>query len=253
MEQKKSKYDTNPLDPDVARRTDDVWGAHRATGEAQGASQTEEVEGATRNLAGTPQPQPRESFDTESPTRRYDSNPKSYTSYPSVFVPPAYEPPSAQSASSGISSGASASTSTPSAHSFNQPPTARPVAVANMNLPENVVLMLPYLPFPFVGAVAAALLLFLLPRVETRARFHAAQGLALHIIVLAVSILSGIVEDVLPGSAGWALSIASAAFNVMAFIFFIVSMLRVYKGEPHVVTPLNDLTRLLNEKVEPRK
>jgi uncharacterized membrane protein len=113
--------------------------------------------------------------------------------------------------------------------------------------------MLPYLPFPFVGAVVAAVLLFLLPRMETRARFHASQGLALHIIVLAVSMLSGIIEKMLPGSAGWALAIASAGFNVLAFIFFIVSMIRVYKGEPHVVTPLSDLTRLLNEKVEPRK
>jgi uncharacterized membrane protein len=252
MEQKKSKYDTNPLDPDVARRTDDVWGAHRATGEAQSASQTDEVEGATRNIAGTPQPQPRESYNTEAPTRRYDSNPKAYTSYPSVLAPQAYEPPSAQAAASGISSGASA-TPKPKAQPINQPPTARPVAVASMNLPENVVLMLPYLPFPFVGAVVAAVLLFLLPRMETRARFHASQGLALHIIVLAVTMLSGIVEDVLPGSAGWALAIASAAFNVMAFIFFIVSMIRVYKGEPHVVTPLNDLTRWLNEKAEPRK
>ncbi|HEX8176323.1 MAG TPA: hypothetical protein VF543_14500 [Pyrinomonadaceae bacterium] len=252
MEQKKSKYDTNPLDPDVARRTDDVWGPTRATGEATSASETEEVQGETRNFVGTPQPRPREGYDTEAPTRRYDSNPKAYTSYPSVFVPPAYEPPSAQAAASGISSGASA-TPTPQAQPINQPPTSRPVAVASMNLPENVVLMLPYLPFPFIGAVVAAVLLFLLPRVETRARFHASQGLALHIIVLAVTMLSGIVEDVLPGSARWAPAIASAAFNVISFIFFIVSMIRVYKGEPHVVTPLSDLTRLLNEKVEPRK
>lgn len=252
MEQKKSKYDTNPLDPDVARRTDDVWGAQKATGEATNASPTEETEGATRNFARTPQPRPRESYETEAPTRRYDSPPKGYTAYPSVFVPSAYEPPSAQAAASGISSGASADTHPPQAQSpFNQPPTARPVA--NVNLPENIVLMLPYLPFPYVGGVVAAVLLFLLPRVETRARFHAAQGLALHMIVVAISILSGLLEKVLPGSAGWALSIASAAFSVMAFIFFIVSMIRVYKGEPHVVAPLSDLTGLLNEKIEPRK
>lgn len=252
MEQKKSKYDTNPLDPDVARRTDDVWGAQRATGEAASASRTEDVQGATRDIGSMPPQQPaRQRLDTEAPTRRYDSSPKGYTSYPSVFVPPVYEPPSAQGAASGISSNASAAPPPPHAQSFNQPPTGR--TVPNVNLPENLVLMLPYLPFPFVGAVVAAVLLYLLPRMETRARFHASQGLALHIIVLAVSTLAGIIEDVLPGSAGWALSIASAAFNVMAFIFFIVSMIRVYKGEPHVVTPVGSLTSWLNEKVEPRK
>ena len=29
MEPKKSKYDTNPLDPEVARKTDEVWGRER--------------------------------------------------------------------------------------------------------------------------------------------------------------------------------------------------------------------------------
>jgi uncharacterized membrane protein len=252
MEQKKSKYDTNPLDPDAVRRTDDVWGATRATGEAQGASETDDMAGATRDINRVPQPQARESSGSEAPTRRYDS-PKMHTSYPSVFVPPAYEPPSAQEAGSGISSGASATASPPlhAAQSFNQPPTSR--NVANINLPENLVLMLPYLPFPFVGAVVAAVLLFLLPRVEPRARFHAAQGMALHIIVLAFSILTGIADDFLSGPPAVMLGIASTAFSVLAFIFFVVSMIRVYKGEPHVVAPLGELTRLLDEKIEPRK
>jgi uncharacterized membrane protein len=251
MEQKKSKYDTNPLDPDVARKTDDVWGATRATGEAQAAPETEDVSGATRNINRTPQEQARDDLGAEAPTRRYD-NPKFPTSYPSVFVPPIYEPPTAQG--TGIHGGASVSpppASQSATPPFNQPPTSRPVA--NINLPENVVLMLPYLPFPFVGAAIAAVLLFLVPRTEPRARFHAAQGLALHMIVIAVSVLTGMVDDFLSGPLAVMLSIASAAFSILAFIFLIVSMIRVYKGEPHVVTPLSDLTRWLNEKVEPRK
>lgn len=247
MEQKKSKYDTNPLDPDVARRTDDVWGATRATGDARNVSETEEMQDATRNIATAPQPQPRASLDTEAPTRRYDSKPKAYTSYPSVFVPPAYEPPSAQGAASGISSGAAAAHAEP----FTQPPTSR--HIKNVNMPENVVLMLPYIPFPFIGAAVAAILLFLIPREEPRARFHASQGLALHMIVLAVSFLTGMVDNFLSGPPAVILSIASAAFSVLAFIFFVVSMIRVYKGDPHVVAPLGELTRLLNEKIEPRK
>lgn len=249
MEQKKSKYDTNPLDPDVARRTDDVWGAARATGDAHGVSGTEDMSGATRDINSMSQQRSRESLDAEAPTRRYDS-PKMHASYPSVFVPPVYEPPSAQGAASGISSGASASTAS-HAGPFNQPPTSR--TVKNVNLPENVVLMLPYIPFPFIGAAVGAILLFLIPREEPRARFHASQGLALHLIVLAVSFLTGMVDNFLSGAPAVILSISSAAFSVLAFIFFIVSMIRVYKGEPHVVAPLSELTRWLDEKIEPRK
>lgn len=252
MEQKKSKYDTNPLDPDVARRTDDVWGASRST--AQGgtsAPETEDVAGATRDIYAMPQPQTaREAYEGEAPTRRYDE-PKYPTSYPSVFVPPVYEPPStAQGQATGIYSGASASPAPSTAQPFTQPPTSR--KIANINLPENVVMMMPYLPFPFIGAVVAGLLLYLVPRQEPRARFHAAQGLALHLIVLAVSLLTGIVDDLLRGAPAVMLNIASAAFSVLAFIFFIISMIRVYKGEPHVVTPVSELTRWLNEKIDPR-
>jgi uncharacterized membrane protein len=251
MEQKKSKYDTNPLDPDVARRTDDVWGAKHTTAEATPASGTEEVAGATRDIKRTPQQQARENLGAEAPTRRYD-NPRMPDSYPSVFVPPAYEPPSAQGAATGINSGASFSApAQPAAQPFKQPPTSR--IVPNLNLPENIVLMLPYLPFPFVGAVVAAVLLFLVPRSEPRVRFHAAQGLALHLIVVAVSLLTGIVDDLLGGPPKVMLTIASAAFSITAFIFFIVSMIRVYKGEPHVIAPVSDLTRWLGDKIEPRK
>jgi uncharacterized membrane protein len=49
------------------------------------------------------------------------------------------------------------------------------------------------------------------------------------------------------------LDVASAAFSILAFIFFIVSMIRVYKGEAHVVPAIGQLTRWLNEKIEPRK
>jgi uncharacterized membrane protein len=254
MEQKKSKYDTNPLDPDVARRTDDVWGAKHVTGEAGPASETQDVAGATQHINRTPSQQARNDAGAEAPTRRYDSNAPLPGSYPSVFAPPVYSPPSAQG--TGFHSNASASTSAPRpavdpAQGFNQPPTSR--HVANLNLPENVVLMLPYLPFPFVGAIVAAVILFLVPRTEPRVRFHASQGMALHLIVLAVSVLTGTVDDFLGGPPRVMLSIASAAFSVMAFIFFVVSMIRVYKGEPHVVTPLSELTHWLDEKVEPRK
>ncbi len=251
MEQKKSKYDTNPLDPDVARSADDVWGARRVTGETD-APDTQDMSGAaTRDIRRTPQEQAREDLNAEAPTRRYGQT-NLPPSYPSVFVPPVYAPPSAQS-DAGVQGGASAAGLPPrgAQQGFNAPQQSRPIP--NINLPENVVTMLPYLPFPVVGAVIAALILFLVPRSEPRSRFHAAQGLSLHLIVLAVSVLAGIADDILSGPAHITLTIASSAFNIAAFVFFIISMIRVYKGEPHVVAPVSDITRWLNDKVEPRK
>ena len=251
MEQKKNKYDTNPLDPDVARRTDDVWGENRSTGEAS-ASETEDLSGgATRSINNrTSNEEARADLGAEAPTRRYD-NLNLPPSYPSVFVPPVYEPPTSQRGSTVQGGAYAGPTPSGTAQPYNQPPSSR--KVANINLPENIVLMLPYLPFPVVGAIVAAILLYLVPRSEPRARFHGSQGLALHLIVLAVSILTTTVDGFLRGPASVMLNIASAGFSVLAFIFFIISMIRVYKGDPHVVTPVSELTRWLNEKIEPRK
>ena len=44
MEGNKTKYDTNPLDPEVANRTEEIWG------EEEGGSGTREIKGATRQV-----------------------------------------------------------------------------------------------------------------------------------------------------------------------------------------------------------
>ncbi len=253
MEQKKSKYDTNPLDPEVGRRTEDVWGEGRPTGER--VAETEDMTGATREISRTPQAAPREDVNTEAPTRRYDGSLNIPTSYPSVFVPPTYQPPAAQGTPPGVYGGAAAFPQQPpraaSGAGINSPPTAR--TVRGLNLPENVANILPYLPFPVIGAVVGAVELFLVPRDEARTRFHASQGLAVHLIVLVVSILTSTVDNFLRGGPLVMLKIVSGIFSLAAFIFLIVSMIRVWKGEPYVITPVNELTRFLNGKIEPRK
>src|SRR4026207_1702479 len=95
METKKSKYDTNPLDPDVERKAEDIWGDLGGV--------TQQVGGATREVGNTatetPHPPNREdarkNVYSEAPTRRYD-NPPLEAPYPSVFVPPPYAPPAQQ-------------------------------------------------------------------------------------------------------------------------------------------------------------
>src|SRR5438874_9936770 len=141
-EKKKSKYDTNPLDTEYARRVDE--------------------ERRARPLAEA-EPKTKERWPSEAPTKRYDSSIP--VSYPSINVPPSYPPKRADSTAE-ITDSSKAPSSTR--------------VVPGLNLPENVTLALAYAPF-FIGAVGAALELFLTPRTETRARFHAAQALALHL------------------------------------------------------------------------
>lgn len=212
MEKKKTKYDTNPLDPDFPRRT-------------------EEVSGATENVSRESE-DPTRRLETEAPTRRWDGNQynSTPTSYPSVFVPPTQQPPAAQPA--------------PFVPPVQiQQPTSR--NIPGIGMPENVVLILPYIPF-YLGSIAALAELYLVPRHETRVRFHAAQGLALHLAVLAVQFLLGIITSIVGGGVG------RVIFSIASIVFFIVSMIRVWSGQPHHIAPLDDATKWLNEKIEPR-
>lgn len=238
----KSKYDTNPLDPDYAKRTEDVWGATRGSSSGNNASPTEEMSGATREVARTFNEQARQDEYAEAPTRRI--NQPLSASYPSVFAQPQSHPPAAYGAQ------------TPAAAVVMPagPPSSR--TVPGINLPENVTTILPYLPF-YIGAILGAVELFLVPRSEVRTRFHAAQGLALHLTVLVIGFLvrfaSGLVSNTLGGVASVLFGIASALFTLAALIFFIIAIIRVWKGEDFRIGPLEDANRWLNEKIEPRK
>src|ERR1041384_2365239 len=173
METKKSKYDTNPLDPDVERKAEEVWGDLGGSG----VTPTEQFGGATREVADTPNENARRNVYSEAPTRRYD-NPPLEAPYPSVFVPPTYAPPAQQ---------------------YQQPPQSVYQAprdlstpshtVAGVGIPEKWALLLAYV--PYVGIVASIIELLLAPRREIKVRFHAAQALALHIAILIISTILG--------------------------------------------------------------
>lgn len=208
--EKKGKYDTNPLDPDYVKHTDEAWGATRS----DLPRQTEEQPAADA---------------AEAPTRRYDVPLSS--SYPSVFVPPVAEPPQRQAVTNALPAAAA-------------PPTSR--HVPGINVPENVALIVPYIPY-YIGAVLAAAELFLVPRKEVHVRFHAAQGLAMHLFVIAVQVILNIIGG-LTGS-----NIGSTFFTIASIIFFFISIMRVWKGEPHHIAPLDEPTRWLNQTIEPRR
>jgi uncharacterized membrane protein len=136
----------------------------------------------------------------------------------------------------------------------SQPPSSR--TIPGINLPENVTTVLPYIPF-YIGAILAAVELFLVPRGEARTRFHAAQGLALHLVVLVIGFLfrfaGNLVSSTLGGVASALIGIASALFTLAALVFFVVAIIRVWKGDEFRIAPLDDATKWLNEKIEPRK
>jgi uncharacterized membrane protein len=206
MKEKKTKYDTNPLDPDYVRRADDGWGEPRPV---------------------EPLPEKKEVWDAEAPTKRYDSSIP--VSYPSINVPPSYPPKVADVRTSPAIT----------------PPSSKRT-VPGLGLPENVTLALPYAPF-FIGAVAGALELFLTPRSEPRARFHAAQGLALHLAAIAIKLIFNIIENITGNSVG------GKIFWVVSTVLFIIATVRAWKGESVHVAAVDDATAWLNERIDPQK
>jgi len=225
MDTKRSKYDTNPLDPDVERKAEEDWG------EDGGGATTQQVGGATRQVGNSANDDARQNVYSEAPTRRYD-NPPLEAPYPSVFVPPTYSPPAQYQARQEIYQ-----------PPVSSAPTSRPVL--GIGIPEKWALTLPYAPL-YIGLVVSLLELFLVPRKEVQVRFHAAQALALHIAILIVHTLFGVIGTITDSTLG------GTFFKLAAFVFLIISMIRVGKGEPHRIAPLDEPGKWFNRHIEPR-
>ena len=225
METKKTKYDTNPLDPDVERKAEEEWG------EGGGGAKTQQVGGATRDVGRTANENARQNVYSEAPTRRID-NPPLESPYPSVFVPPTYAPPAQYQARQNI---------------YQAPVTGLPGSrpVPGVGLSEKWAVMLPYAPM-YIGLVVSLLELFLVPRKEVKVRFHASQALALHIAILLIHTVFSVISTITDSSLGGTL------FKLAAFVFLIISMIRVWKGEPHRIAPLAEPAQWFNEHIEPR-
>jgi uncharacterized membrane protein len=223
MDTKKTKYDTNPLDPDVERNAEENWG--------DGGGPTQQVGRATRQVGNSPADDARQNVYSEAPTRRYE-NPPLEAPYPSVFVPPPYSPTAQYQARQ---------------HIYQPPvsaaPTSRPVP--GIGLPEKWALMLPYSPL-YLGLVVSLIELFLVPRKEVQVRFHAAQALALHVAIMIVHTIFSVIGAITDSSLG------GTFFKLAAFVFLVISMARVWKGEPHRIAPLEEPGKWFNRHIEPR-
>jgi uncharacterized membrane protein len=224
METKKTKYDTNPLDPDVARRTEEIWE------EEGGKPGTREMKGATREVGYSANEEARRNIYSEAPTRTLENTPLD-APYHSVFTPPTQPPQSIYQPNPYLQMPVATG------------PTSR--SIAGVGLPEKWALILPYTPF-YIGIIASLVELFLVPRKEVQVRFHAAQGLALHIAILVLQTLFGVIGAITDSSFGGSL------FKLAAFVFLIISMVRVWKGQQHRIAPISEPAQWLNERIEPR-
>ncbi|KXJ98639.1 MAG: Chloroplast import component protein (Tic20) [Acidobacteria bacterium OLB17] len=201
-----AKYDTNPLDPDFPEKAK----------AASAAGQTRPTpEGETRPFASVE--------DREQETREF--GPQDFGAYqaPQESYAPAYYAAASPAA-------------------VEDPKKRR---VDKVGLPENVVTALPYIPWYF-GLVAGLILLILLPKSEARSRFHAAQGVAAHLGIFAISFLLGIVTSI-ANFARPANGIFMAVTTVMLFIFVV----KAWRGRPIHLEIIEGLTDWFEEKVTP--
>ena len=119
--------------------------------------------------------------------------------------------------------------------------------VAKTGLPEKWLIGLPYIPFT-IGLVAGLILLLLIPKEESKVRFHAAQGLAAHVGILIVTTILGILGEV----TGLA-NIGNGIFTVVTTIMLIIFAIKAWKGKPIHIESLDDLTNWLDDKIGPMK
>jgi uncharacterized membrane protein len=204
----KKKYDTNPLDPDFPQRARET--------------QTETLSNLSAETQTFPYAAP-----TEEQTKRFgDADFSAYSTSPfnGQNIPQNYQTTPLYSDSRNLSKR----------------------KVANIGLPENMMVALPYLPF-YIGLIASIVELLLVPRSETKVRFHAAQGLAAHLAILIVSaILNG--ASHLTGLA----NVGSIIFGIVATIMMIVFAVKAWRGKPVHIESVDDLTNWLDDKIKPR-
>lgn len=119
--------------------------------------------------------------------------------------------------------------------------------VPQVGMPEKWLIALPYIPW-YIGLVASLIILFVVPKSETKVRFHAAQGLAAHLAILIVSaVLGGLgkVTDVA--------DVGNGIFQVVTMIMLIVFAIKAWKGKPVHIESVDDLTEWLENKIKPKK
>ena len=207
------KFDTNPLDPEFPEK------AKSAAANSVPASPYTSPNGSPYRTAEFPAAP---SSVTEEETRRFEGAQVKSFSFQGGPISPAYQPP-----------GPLVDT--------------RDRKVAKVGLPEKWLIALPYVPF-WIGLVAGLVLLLVLPKEETKVRFHAAQGLAAHIGILIITTVLGIIGNITDLA-----EIGNIIFQILTTLMLIVFAVKAWKGQPILIHMVEDLTNWLEEKIGPIK
>jgi len=200
------KFDTNPLDPEFPERAKELQ------------TQTLKAEsGQTRRFA---EPAP-----TEEQTRKLNAP---------VFED--YVPPQNDSLET---------TSLPLIPEAD-PGAKKKHSIGSISLPENVLLMLPYIPFTYIGLIAGIIELIFIPKSEPRVRYHAAQGVAAHLGITLVTMILGV------AAIGSDLAeVASFIFGLVTTIMLLVFAYKAWQGKPIHIESVESLTDWLEDKISP--
>lgn len=119
--------------------------------------------------------------------------------------------------------------------------------VKGIGVSEKWVTGLPYIPW-YIGLIAGLVILFIVPKSETKVRFHAAQGLAAHLGILLVTTILGFI-----GHASDFANIGNAIFQLVTMIMLIIFAIKAWKGKPVHIESVDDLTNWLEDKIKPTK
>ncbi len=210
------KYDTNPLDPEFPEK---------ARAAAAGELEREAVPagGETRRFTDP-------GSITEEQTRKFSEQEVSEYSAPTYtppytgqYVPGQYQP-----------------------QNFANMNRTSGRTVESLGIPENMLIAAPYIPW-YLGMVAGIVLLFLVPKSETKVRFHAAQGLAAHVGILIVTMLLGVV-----GNIAQIANFGSFLFTLITSIMLVVWAVKAWRGKPVHIESVDGLTNWLEEKIAPK-
>jgi uncharacterized membrane protein len=118
--------------------------------------------------------------------------------------------------------------------------------VSKVGMPEKWLIGLPYIPW-YIGLVASLIILFIVPKSETKVRFHAAQGLAAHLAILIVSAILGGLGNVTDVA-----DVGNAIFKVVTTVMLIIFAVKAFKGKPVHIESVDDLTEWLEDKIKPK-
>ena len=209
------KFDTNPLDPEFPEK---------ARAAAQGSPDVSAYEAPPPSPYATAELPQQPSSITEDETQRFSEAQFNAYAFQGGQMPAVYQ--NSMMADMGRASERKES---------------------KTGIPEKWLIGLPYVPFS-IGLVAGLILLFIIPKEESKVRFHSAQGLAAHVAILIVTTILGVVGNV-TDLAG----VGSAIFTAVTTVMLIIFAIKAWRGKPVHIESIDDLTNWLEDKIGPMK